>query len=113
VINATASSARAVVARYFRIWNDGEPSAVGDLIGADWVDHAHPERRTAADIQSAIELARVQRPDARVLVDAILGDDNLVMVNGRIVDNGRTESRVWLVRVQDDRLQEIWTYAAD
>jgi predicted SnoaL-like aldol condensation-catalyzing enzyme len=102
-----------LVARYFRIWNDGDASSVAQLIGRDWVDHAHPELRTADDVQSAIAQFRAAEPDTRVLVDAVLGDGGLVTVHGRIERPGQTENRVWIVRVEDDRMVEMWTYVAD
>jgi hypothetical protein len=111
--DVTGGSARRVVARYFRIWNDGDPSIVGELIGPNWIDHAHPDRLTVADIQIAIASARANRPNSRVLMDAMLGDGNLITVNGRIETKGDVQNRVWIVRVEDDRMREMWTYCAD
>ena len=113
VSDAQPDDPRGIVTRYFRAWNDGDASIVDQLIGDDWVDHAHPERRNAEDVARAIGESRATRPATRVLVDAVLGDGELVTVNGRIEDGARTEGRVWLVRVQDGRLREIWTYSAD
>jgi ketosteroid isomerase-like protein len=102
-----------VVARYFRIWNDGDPSAVGELIASDWVDHSHTDRHTPADVERAIISARAAQPDLRVLVDAIIGDSGLITVNGRIETGSEIENWVWIVRVEDDRIHEMWTYSAD
>jgi SnoaL-like domain len=111
--DAPIADARGLVARYFRIWNDGDPAAVDRLVAADWIDHAHPDRTSPDDVRAAIEGARTARPGARVLIDAILGDGNLITVNGRIEHDEMTENRVWIVRVEDGLLREIWNYSAD
>ena len=111
--DAGNGSARGVVARYFRMWNDGEFSVVSDLIAPGWVDHAHPERRSVTDVQNALTFARAEQPGTRVLVDAMLGDGNLITVNGRIETSGATQNWVWIVRLDEDRIQEIWTYYAE
>ena len=95
------------------MWNDGDLSSVDEILGSEWIDHAHPERKSPKDVQEAVALARAERPDTRVLVDAILGEGELITVNGRIEADGRIESRVWMVRVSDNQLQEMWTYSDD
>ena len=48
----------------------------------------------------------------RVYVDALLGDDNLVTVNGRTETSHGVESWLWMVRFEQGRMSEMWTYAA-
>jgi hypothetical protein len=106
-------AARSLVARYFRIWNDGDPKLIGELISSDWVDHAHPERRSAEDVASAIIKVRKDNPGMRVYVDAVLGDVNLVTVNGRTQTADGMQRWLWMVRFEHGRMREMWTYAAD
>ena len=114
VADATRTgSARSVIARYFRMWNDGDASALHKLIALGWVDHAHPDWRTTADVSNAVVSAHVENPERRVLVDAMLGDGRLITVNGRIATRDRVQNRVWIVRVEDDQMHEMWTYSAD
>jgi predicted SnoaL-like aldol condensation-catalyzing enzyme len=113
VSDVPAADSRGVVARYFRIWNEGDPTTVSHLIASDWVDHAHPERRTRVEVEEAITEFRLAEPDTHILVDALLGDGGLVTVHGRIERPGHTENRVWIVRIEDDRMREMWTYLAD
>ena len=110
---AATGSARGIVARYFRAWNDGDPSHIDELIGPDWVDHAHPERLSIDDVRDAIAAGRLDPGAMGVRVDAILGDDTLITVNGRLEIDGRTRNRVWIVRVHDGLMREMWTYRAD
>ncbi|MEO7122745.1 MAG: nuclear transport factor 2 family protein [Lacisediminihabitans sp.] len=105
-------SAQSVVGQYFRMWNDGDLSALDSLLSTQWVDHSHPDRRSVDDVVRAITVAREQHPDLQVLVDAVL-EGEVVTVCGRVVSGDRTENRVWIVRVEGQRLQEIWTYSAD
>lgn len=105
-------SARSVVAHYFRIWNDGDTSLLNDLLSESWMDHARPELRSVDDVANAIAEARQTQPDMRIYVDAMLGDDQLITVNGRISTGQGTKSRVWIIRVEEGRMQEMWTYSA-
>jgi hypothetical protein len=94
------------------MWNDGDLSPLEELLSADWVDHAHPDRRCANDVMRAITESRELHPDTRVLVDAVLGG-TLITVYGRIVTGDQTKKKVWIVRVEHERLHEIWTCAID
>lgn len=105
-------SAQSAVGQYFRMWNDGDLSLLTELLAPHWVNHAHPEWRCTEDVMQAIITSREQHPDTRVLVDAVLGG-TLVTVYGRIVAAGQTKKQVWIVRVEQDRLQELWSYAID
>jgi len=104
---------RTLVAQYFRIWNSGEVSQLPELISADWVDHAHPERRCPTDVGNAIKDARKQNPELQIYIDAMLGEGDVITVNGRSVSNEGVSNWVWLVRIGDHQLQEMWTHAAD
>ena len=109
----STNSPRGVVARYFRAWNDGDPTALSEILHPDWIDHDHPERHSPAELGDAIERERRVHPDTRVFVDAILGDDQLLTVNGRVESDGQLYNRVWIVRVEDARMREMWTYSGD
>lgn len=105
-------SAQSAVGQYFRMWNDGDLSLLTELLSPEWVNHAHPEWRCAEDVMHAIITSREQHPDTQVLVDAVLGG-TLVTVYGRIVTGGHAEKRAWIVRVEHEQLQELWSYAID
>jgi hypothetical protein len=49
--------------------------------------------------------------DAPVMT--LLGDGDLITVNGRIVAGDRVNGRVWIVRVEDGRLHQMWTHCVD
>jgi ketosteroid isomerase-like protein len=113
VTESPETSPRTIVGKYFRVWNEGDPSVLADLLAPDWVDHAHPDRHSPGDVARAILEAREGHPDMRVYLDAILGDERRVTVNGRVSSAGHTDNLVWIVRVEDGRMQEMWTYSAD
>jgi hypothetical protein len=106
-------SARGAVEEYFRAWNTGHYDNLDEVLAPEWADHAHPDRLSPADVRNAFEVAREARPDTQVLVDAVLGDGDLITVNGRIVTGDRIEGRVWIVKVESGRLREMWTHCVD
>jgi predicted SnoaL-like aldol condensation-catalyzing enzyme len=106
-------SARGAVEEYFFAWNTGHYELLDGLLSDGWVDHSHPDRRSAADVHRAFQSARETQPDTQVLIDAVLGDGDLITVNGRIVTGDRVNRRVWIVKTEGTRLREIWTHMVD
>jgi ketosteroid isomerase-like protein len=102
--------------RYFDMWNTGDVSIAPDILGADWIDHAHPEVRGPEDVQRAVAQTHAARPGLRFEIEAVLGEEDgeLVSVVGGVGHESRPgvlDSRlIWLIRVVDGRLAEMWTY---
>ncbi|GAA0382912.1 hypothetical protein GCM10009530_37130 [Microbispora corallina] len=104
------SAAGKVVARYFEMWNTGDTSIAPEVLAPDWLDHAHPEAGGPESVARAVERVRETQPDLTFRVDAVLGDGDLVAVVGAAGRDGAGTPLIWLVRVQDDRMAEMWTY---
>ena len=109
-----ASGRHAVVARYFEMWNTGDSSAAEQILCPDWTDHAHPEVTGPDSVRQAVSRLRAARPDLRFTITAILEGDDLVAAVGEVEHGpGATNSRlVWLIRLDGDRMAEMWTYHA-
>jgi len=108
---------RHVVARYFQMWNTGDTSIAVEVLSPDWVDHAHPEVTGPKGVQHAVEQIRAAQPGLCFQIDAILGDGDLVAVIGAVGQTSESASEparvsrlVWLVRLQDGLMAEMWTY---
>ncbi|GIF52861.1 ketosteroid isomerase-like protein [Asanoa ferruginea] len=106
-----SESAASLVARYFEMWNTGDTEMVEAIVGPDWVDHAHPEVAGPDGVRQAVAAIRAVSPDLRFEVESILGDDDLVAAVGGVGPQHTSPGRfVWLVRVADGRVVEMWTY---
>jgi ketosteroid isomerase-like protein len=109
-----AASARSLVTRYFDMWNTGDVSIADQILSPDWVDHAHPEVAGPNGVRQAVRSIRAARPDLHFHIDAILGDDDLVAVVGaagrRSQERGSPTRLIWLVRLTDSHMAEMWTY---
>ena len=101
-----------IVARYFEMWNEGDPSIAPEVLSDDWVDHAHPEVTGPAGVQRAVEAVRASRLGLRFDVEAILGGaGDLVAVSGGVrQEDGPPARLMWLIRLRDGRMAEMWTY---
>jgi predicted SnoaL-like aldol condensation-catalyzing enzyme len=101
-----------VVARYFEMWNTGESSIADQIVHPDWTDHAHPDVKGPEGVRRAVDSSRATRPDLHIRVEAILGDGDLVAAVGELSqDPDSTASPlIWLIRIEDHRLAEMWTY---
>ncbi|MET8140119.1 nuclear transport factor 2 family protein [Sphaerisporangium sp. NPDC005288] len=111
---AVATASKQVVARYFDMWNTGDVSAAPDILRQDWIDHAHPEVAGPGGVQRAIEQIRAAQPDLRFHIERILADADRIAAIGS-VRRGQDLSTpgtgmIWLIRVEDEQMAEMWTY---
>ena len=106
-------STGSLVARYFDMWNTGDTTIADQILHADWVDHAHPEVAGPAGVAQAVATIRAGRPDLHFTIDTILGDDDLIAAVGSVGQApaaGTPGRLIWLVRVADGLMAEMWTY---
>jgi hypothetical protein len=95
-----------IAARYFEMWNTGDSSIAAEILSPGWVDHAHPEVTGPDAVRLAVERTRAAQPDLRFHIEAVMGDGDLAAVVGT-AGRGRL---IWLFRLEDGRLAEMWTY---
>ena len=104
-------SARSVVRRYFDMWNTGDTTIADQILHADWVDHAHPEVAGPAGVKQAVQAIRAARPDLRFTIHSVLADNDLAAVVGSVGQPIEPPGRViWLIRLADGLMAEMWTY---
>lgn len=111
---AVATTSKQVVERYFDMWNTGDVSAASDILSQDWIDHAHPEVVGPTGVQRAIGQIKTAQPDLRFHIERILADTDRIAAIGSVCQ-GRDLSTpgtdmIWLVRVADGQMVEMWTY---
>lgn len=108
-----AEANKALVQRYFDMWNAGDGSIADAVLGATYLDHAHPEVLGPAAFRSLVPRFRAANPGARLTIEIVAADDELVAVRrsvSRSVDGQTVESDgVALFRVADDKLAEQWS----
>jgi hypothetical protein len=107
-------SAAGVITRYFDMWNTGDATIADQILHPDWIDHAHPEVIGIAGVQQAVRTIRAARPDLRFTIHTILGDEDLVAAVGSVGQpeqaTGSPGHLIWLIRLVDGLLAEMWTY---
>jgi hypothetical protein len=108
-----SGSAESVVARYFDMWNTGDTTIADQILHPDWVDHAHPEVAGPTGVQEAVQNIRAARPDLHFHIHTILGGSDLIVAVGSLGQPHATSSPghlIWLVRLVDGLMAEMWTY---
>jgi ketosteroid isomerase-like protein len=96
------------VTRYFDMWNTGDVSIAREVLSPQWIDHAHPEVDGIAGVEEAVRAIR----GLTFHIDSVLtkeGDENLVAAVGRVGAN----RLIWLVRLGDGLMAEMWTYTTN
>ena len=106
-------SNKAVVQRYFDIWNTGNVERLDEVLAPYYVDHAHPEMKDVESIKQSVVKVRQSFPDFNIEVVSILSENDLVAVRGiiRRTQNGKPGvSRVmWFVRIVNNQMTDLWT----
>jgi predicted SnoaL-like aldol condensation-catalyzing enzyme len=108
---------RELVLRYFEMWNTGDSAVAGEVLHPEWRDHAHPEIAGPDDVRRAVERVRGAQPDLRFDISAVLNEGELLAAVGEVSRGAGAAAAVsrliWLLRVRDSLLAEMWTYRRD
>jgi predicted SnoaL-like aldol condensation-catalyzing enzyme len=115
--SSRAEANRALVRRYFDMWNAGDGSVADAVLDATYLDHAHPEVLGPAAFRSLVPRFRAANPGARMTIEIAAADDELVAVRNtisRTVDGEAVASEgVALFRVAAGKLAEQWSCYPD
>lgn len=105
---------KAVVCRYFEMWNTGDGSVADAVLDATYLDHAHPEVVGPAAVRSLVPRFHAANPDAQMTTELAAADADFVAVRNRIsrtVDGLPVVSEgIALFRVAAGKLVEQWSW---
>lgn len=112
-----ADENRAVVRRYFEMWNSGDASVADSLLAATYFDHAHPEVIGRAALRALVPRFRRANPDARLSIEIVAANATLVAVRNtvtRTVHRTVTSSEgIAVFRIDAGRIVEQWSSYPD
>jgi predicted SnoaL-like aldol condensation-catalyzing enzyme len=105
-------SSTQLVAGYFEMWNSSDVAAASGLIADVWLDHAHPDLRGPEAVAATVVAIRKARPALRFTIEALVSDDptTVVAIGTAHTDDATSEHLVWIFRVEDGKLSQVWTY---
>jgi predicted SnoaL-like aldol condensation-catalyzing enzyme len=114
---AAVESNKALVHRYFEMWNTGDGSLADSVLGPTYLDHAHPEVIGPVAVRSLVPRFRAKNPDARMQITIAAADAEFVAVHNTVTRtvHGRTviSEGVALFRVEAEKLVEQWSSYPD
>lgn len=112
---------KALVKRYFRAIEDGDLTALDELVAADYRDHRGGRRPGRGALKAAAQTLRVAFPDMTSTVTHMLAEGDLIAVRNRVTgthhgplgEHSATGNRVdftalQLFRVEDELVVEHW-----
>jgi predicted SnoaL-like aldol condensation-catalyzing enzyme len=105
---------RALVVRYFDMWNTGASAEADALLGPTYLDHAHPAVLGPAAVRSLVRRFRSENPQARIAADVVAFDEDFVVVRRAIRWSRRGAAEpcgLALFRVADGQLAEQWSWS--
>lgn len=104
---------KALVKRYFTMWNTGNTEEADEVLAPDYVDHAHPEVKGPDVVKSTLPKIRAAIPDFQITCEQIISEGDMVAVRGsmrRTLQGTVSHSHViWLVRIAHGQMAEMWT----
>ena len=112
----TADEQKRLVRRYFEMWNTGDGAIADDVLGAAYVDNAHPALVGPAAVRALVPRFRAQNPDAHMTIEAMVAEADLVAVRNSVRrshpdEPGRQTATqgMAIFRVAGGRLVEQWS----
>jgi ketosteroid isomerase-like protein len=111
--SAVDEAGRALVRRYFDMWNANDFDRVDRVLADGYVDHAHPEMAGPAAIAAKARSFHASNPGASVTIDTLVAEGDLVAARTTIRRTRGGEAIVTsgmaFFRVEDGRLAEQWS----
>jgi hypothetical protein len=113
---APAEASKALVLRYFEMWNTGQGAVADELLSVTYIEHAHPDLLGPAAARSVVPRLHGLYPDVIVSAEIIMADEAFVVVRTGVQPgnadghpNGPRRGMA-LFRVADGRLAEQWSW---
>jgi hypothetical protein len=113
---ASIEASKALVRRYFEMWNTGQGAVADELLGATYVEHAHPDLLGPGAARSLVPRLHGLYPGVVVTAEVVMADAEFVVVRTGVspgdADGHPSGPRrgVALFRVADGKLAEQWSW---
>jgi hypothetical protein len=113
---ASVEASRALVLRYFEMWNTGQGAVADDLLAPTYVEHAHPDFLGPAASRSLVPRVHALYPGMIVSAEIVVADSEHVVVRTSLepgdVDGHPDGPRrgMAMFRVADGKLAEQWSW---
>jgi predicted SnoaL-like aldol condensation-catalyzing enzyme len=108
---------KALVERYFDMWNTGDGAVADAILGATYVNHAHPEVIGPAALRSLVPRFRLANPDTRMTIVIVAANADFVAVRNTISRTVHGEpiatEGLALFRIEGGKLVEQWSSYAE
>jgi predicted SnoaL-like aldol condensation-catalyzing enzyme len=115
---ARVEASKALVLRYFDMWNTGQGAVADDLLGPTYIEHAHPDFLGPAAARSLVPRLHELYPGTVVSAEVVLADAEFVVVR-TCVDPGDADGHpdgprrgMAMFRIADGKLAEQWSWYA-
>jgi hypothetical protein len=113
---APVEASKALVLRYFEMWNTGQGAVADQLLGATYVEHAHPDLFGPAAARSLVPRLHGLYPGVLVSAEVLMADAEFVLVRTGVQPgdadghpNGPRRGLA-LFRIADGKLAEQWSW---
>jgi SnoaL-like protein len=113
---APAEANKALVLRYFEMWNTGQGAVADELLDTTYVEHAHPDLLGPAAARALAPRLHRLYPGVVVSAEVVLADAEFVVVRTGVqpgdADGHPSGPRrgMALFRIADGKLAEQWSW---
>jgi hypothetical protein len=115
---ATIEAGKALVLRYFEMWNTGLGAVADELLGPTYVEHGHPDFVGPAASRSLVPRVHRLYPGIVVSAEIVVANGEFVVVRTTLhpgdVDGHPDGPRrgMAMFRIADGKLAEQWSWCA-
>jgi hypothetical protein len=106
----------ALVLRYYEMWNTGQGTMADELLGASYLEHAHPDLLGPGAARSLVPRLHGLYPGVQIVAEILVVDAEFVVVRTDIRPgeadghpNGPRRGMA-LFRIADGKLAEQWSW---
>lgn len=104
---------RALVHRYFDMWNTGDGSVADAILGPTYLDHAHPEVIGPAALRSLVPRFRAANPGSCMTIEIAAANAEFIAIRNRIARTVGGETTISdgiaVFRAAAGKLAEQWS----
>jgi len=109
----TPEKNKAIVKKYFEMWNTGNTSLADEVLSLSYIDYSHPEIKETESVRQSVIKIRGAYPDFHITLETMICEGDIVAVMGNISRTQEGEKVIfnimWFVTLANEKMTALRT----